>query len=230
MKNVDATHNRIITSLSPSDIARIAPHLSLIELPRGEVLFQPGAAVETIYFPEQAVISFLGNTGGGGTVEIWSVGPEGLAGMSGILAVRSPFRAVVQIAGPAYAISRSTFLRLFNECRPLHDSVLRYYQSLLVQASQLGVCNNAHAVEQRFSRWLLMLQDRSGTSQLNLTQESIATALGTRRATISEAAAALQQAKLISYTPGSIKINSRRGLQATTCHCYKLIKAHFDAA
>ena len=75
-----------------------------------------------------------------------------------------------------------------------------------------------------------MLLDRSGVPNLRMTQDLIAGALGTRRATISIAAAALQNAKLISYTPGSITINSRRGLQAATCSCYKLIKAEFDAA
>jgi CRP-like cAMP-binding protein len=136
----------------------------------------------------------------------------------------------VQIEGRAFSIRRSALLRRFHGAGEFHDSVLRYYHCLVIQASQLGVCNNAHPVEQRFSRWLLMLQDRSGTSRLNLTQESIAGALGTRRATISVAAAALQDSKVISYTPGSIKINSRRQLQATTCPCYRFIKSHFDAA
>ena len=230
MKSLVSTRNRIIESLPAAERLDLFSDLAVTELKRGQVLYRPDEAIELIYFPERAVISFLGNTGDGGTVELWSVGHEGVAGMSGILATGSPFRAVVQVEGRALSIKRAALLRHFKRSDAFHDCILRYYHCLLMQASQLGVCNNAHPVEQRFSRWLLMLQDRSGASRLHMTQESIAGALGTRRATISVAAAALQDAKVISYTPGSIQINSRRRLQATTCHCYKFIKSHFDAA
>jgi hypothetical protein len=63
-----------------------------------------------------------------------------------------------------------------------------------------------------------------------MTQDLIAGVLGTRRATISIAAAALQNARLISYTPGSITINSRRGIASRDVRLLKLIKAEFDAA
>ncbi len=230
MKKQLALCNKILRSLPPAELAVLRSDLAPVDLPPNQVVYQNGKPIDWIYFPDQAVISFLGNTGDGSSVEVWSVGHEGLAGTSGILASSSAFNAVVQVPGTAHIIRRSALLRHFAQGGVMHDAVLRYYDRLLVQASQLGVCNNAHAVEQRFSRWLLMLQDRSGASSLSLTQESIAGALGTRRATISEAAAALQEAKVISYTSGTITINSRRGLQATTCHCYRVIKAQFDAA
>jgi len=230
VKKPRSQQNRILESLPASELSRLTLASRLVELGRDQVLCQAGRPMECIYFPVGCVVSFLGNTGNGGSVEIWSVGPEGLVGLSGIFDRVSPFQAVVQIPGSAWAVKRALLLRHFRKGGKLHDAILRYYECLLVQASQLGVCNNAHGIEQRFSRWLLMLQDRSGGDQLSFTQDCIADALGTRRATISVAAAALQNAKLISYTPGLIRINSRRGLQAATCDCYKVIKAQFDAA
>jgi CRP-like cAMP-binding protein len=230
MKRRHTFRNRILGALPAAEFNGVRADLASVELQAGQPLYQAGKSVDWIYFPEQSVISFLGNAGEGGSVEVWSVGNEGMAGISGILSDATAFSAVVQVSGTAQVIRRRALLRHFAQGAVLHDAVLRYYDRLLIQASQLGVCNNMHAVEQRFSRWLLMLQDRSGASNLNLTQESIAGALGTRRATISVAAAALQEANVISYTPGSITINSRRGLQAATCPCYKVIKAQFDAA
>jgi len=64
-----------------------------------------------------------------------------------------------------------------------------------------------------------------GTRELRFTQEAIAAVLGTRRATISVAAASLQSAGFISYTPGSITIKSRKGLEKTACRCYKVIRS-----
>src|SRR6267142_531517 len=107
---------------------------------------------------------------------------------------------------------RPVLLRHFQKGGAFHDALLRYYHYLLVQISCLGICNNNHGIEQRFTRWLLMMQDRIGSPELRFTQDAIAAVLGTRRATISVAAAALQSAGLISYTPGSITIRSRKRL------------------
>jgi CRP-like cAMP-binding protein len=68
-----------------------------------------------------------------------------------------------------------------------------------------------------------MISDRTASNQLNFTQDAIASTLGTRRATISVAAASLQSQGLISYSPGSIKIESRRSLERAACDCYKFI-------
>ena len=70
-----------------------------------------------------------------------------------------------------------------------------------------------------------MIGDRAGTKQLQFTQDAIAGILGTRRATISVAAAALQSQGLISYSPGAITIESRRDLEKAACRCYKVINS-----
>jgi CRP-like cAMP-binding protein len=119
----------------------------------------------------------------------------------------------------------AVFRRHFRRCGPFHDAMLAYYNYLLVQIASLGICNNSHAIEQRFSRWLLMIHDRTRTDELKFTQDGIAAILGTRRATISVAAAALQAAGLISYTPGSIKIRSRKALEKAACRCYRVIRS-----
>jgi len=102
---------------------------------------------------------------------------------------------------------------------------LTYFDFLLFQISYLGICNNSHSIEHRFSRWLLMMQDRAQSPELRFTQDAIAGVLGTRRATISVAAAALQKAGLIRYTPGLIRIRSRKALERVACGCCKLIKS-----
>ena len=118
-----------------------------------------------------------------------------------------------------------SFRRQFQKYTEFHDAILRYYDYLLVQISYLGICNNRHNIEQRFSRWLLMVQDRTRTAELKFTQDAIAGILGTRRATISVAAASLQNAGIISYTSGLIRIESRRKLQRLACRCYKVINS-----
>ncbi len=217
--------NSIFHKLPPREVNLLEADLRQIELHKGDIVFELDRRSDFIYFPSDVVISFLGNTGEGGSVEVWSVGNEGVAGVSSLLGRTKPFRGVVQIPGTAFVGKTSNFRRHFHKCRAFHDALLRYYDYLLVQVAYLGICNNNHTIEERFSRWLLMISDRAGTNQLNFTQDSVATVLGTRRATISVAAATLRTRRLISYSPGTIKIESRRRLEAAACGCYNWINS-----
>ncbi len=73
-----------------------------------------------------------------------------------------------------------------------------------------------------------MCGDRSRSEELKLTQEFIATMLGTRRAGVTEAAGRLQGAGLISYGRGRITLTDRAGLEAASCECYPLMRKEFD--
>ena len=226
LHSVQSKHrNRILAGLSANDSETFFPDLKRVELEKGKVLFEPGEPGKYIYFPTTAVVSFSGGTGDGGSVEVWAVGWEGVAGISAMLGKTKPFRGVVQVAGDALMAKTSSCRRHFQKCDTFHYAVFNYYHQLMVQISYLGICNNRHNIEQRFSRWLLMLHDRVRSSELEFTQDAIASILGTRRATISVAAATLQNAGVISYSPGQITIESRRELQRAACGCYKIISA-----
>jgi CRP-like cAMP-binding protein len=215
--------NSLLASLSAKELTAISSALEPVQLPKNLSLFAADKQNDFVYFPVDAVISFIGDTGQGGTIEVWAVGREGVAGISAILGGTNLFRSIVVVPGTALKARVSPFRRHFNECGRFHDVALSYYHSLLGQISHLGICNNSHPLTRRFSRWLLTMEDRAGTKELKFTQELIASMLGTRRATISVAAAELQSAGLISYTPGSITIKSRSGLKKMACGCYKVI-------
>jgi CRP-like cAMP-binding protein len=83
-------------------------------------------------------------------------------------------------------------------------------------------------VDQRLARWLLMSQDRLLGDVVSLTQETLASMLGTRRASVTEAAGILQKAGLITYRRGYVKIDNRRGLEAAACECYGTMKRLTD--
>jgi CRP-like cAMP-binding protein len=216
--------NHILRALPLAEFRTLLSYSHYLDVSRDLVLLQPRQAVKTIYFPATAVISVIGETGDGGRVELWSVGCEGVAGIAGVLGEASPYRKMVQVAGQVLASPASMVRKQFRRRGALHDEILKYYENLVRQIAQLGICNSTHQVAARLSRWLLLMQDRTGLRTLEFTQDFIAGALGTRRATISEAAAALQSAQLIRYMPGSITIRSRRGLIAAACGCYRQIR------
>ena len=67
-------------------------------------------------------------------------------------------------------------------------------------------------------------------AQFELTQEYLAITLGVRRGVVTVAASALQDAGLIRYRRGNIRVLDRRGLEAAACECYGVVREHFDHA
>src|SRR5438105_5790290 len=149
--------NRVLQSLPTGELNQLRPGFRLMELPKCAVLFEPDRTADFTYFPWDSVISFLGDTGEGGSVEVWSVGNEGVAGLSSLIGATKPFRGVVQVPGLALVAKTTNLRRHFQIRGAFHDALLRYHDYLLLQIAYVGICNTNHSIEQRFGRWLLMI-------------------------------------------------------------------------
>jgi CRP-like cAMP-binding protein len=110
----------------------------------------------------------------------------------------------------------------------LQPLLLRYTMALLNQVAQVTSCNRLHEVQERCARWLLQTHDRVDSDSFPLTQEFLAQMLGVHRPTVTVAAGILQKAGLIDYTRGSVTIVNRKGLEAASCNCYRLIAAEYE--
>jgi len=102
--------------------------------------------------------------------------------------------------------------------------LLSYTQALITQMCQTAACNRHHSVEQQLSRWLLWTVDRLPSQELTMTQDLVASLLGVRRESITEAAGQLQQVGFIRYRRGHIDVLDRIGLQSRACECYAAVK------
>jgi Crp-like helix-turn-helix domain len=94
----------------------------------------------------------------------------------------------------------------FARAGPLQHILLLYTQALITQISQTAVCNRLHSVQKRLCRWLLLCHDRVKGDELRMTQEFISNMLGGRRESVTVAAGYLQDAGLIHYARGHIRI------------------------
>ena len=223
--------NRVLASLPAREYKRLHAHLEPIELKFGQVLYEPGTAIRYVYFPIDCLISLLTAVDKRRTLEVGMVGNEGMAGMPFILGMGvSGVRALVQGAGTALRMAAAPFRIEFDRNRSLQGALYRYTYALMAQVSQTAACNRFHEAEPRLSRWLLMTRDRVGSDEFPLTHEFLAHMLGVRREGVTEAASALKRRKLISYNRGKIRILDVRGLKASSCSCYQIVKTVFDHA
>jgi CRP-like cAMP-binding protein len=181
-----------------------------------------------VYFPTTSIVSLLYVMEDGASAEIAVVGSEGIVGISLFMGGETtPSRAVVQSAGQGFRMHGQRLKEEFKRAPVLH-LLLRYTQALITQMAQTAVCNRHHSLDQQLCRWLLLSLDRLQEPELQMTQELIANMLGVRREGVTEAAASLQRARLISYKRGHIKVLDRPGLERRTCECYAVVRKEYE--
>ena len=220
--------NHLLAALQDAEFNRLAPHLELIPMLLGDVLYESGGKLQYVYFPTTAIISLLYMLENGGSSEIAGVGNEGVLGISLFMGGdTTPSRAVVQTSGYGYRLKSKILMDEFNLAGPVMRLLLRYTQALLTHMSQTAVCNRHHSVEQQLCRWLLLTMDRLPSNELTMTQELIANMLGVRREGVTEAAGKLQTYGFIRYRRGHITVIDRTGLEGNVCECYEVVKKEF---
>lgn len=219
------SQNHLLAALPGAEYDRIAPHLELVPMALGTMVYGPGEKLVHAYFPITAIVSLHYVMESGATAETAGVGNEGMVGVSLFMGGdTTSSSAVVQAAGHAYRLERQRLLEEFHRGELLQRLLLRYTQALMTQVTQTAACNRHHSVEQRLSRWLLLAVDRSGGRDLVMTHELVAGMLGVRREGVTEAAGRLQQAGCISYRRGHISVLDRAVLEGRACECYAVVR------
>lgn len=227
--NTYSIRNGILAALPYQEFARLFPNLRLVNLAAGDVLCETGDNIRHAYFLNSGAVCLLAESSNGESIEVGSVGNEGVVGVPTILRVeRALFRVIVEIPGDALRVEADTLREEFHRGGELQNWLLRYTHALFTQMFQSGICNHFHTVEQRLARWLLVTSDRGQSESFQLTHELIAQMLGTSRSAVTMAAARLERLGLISHCRGKVIILDRPALQVTGCECYEIIKDEFD--
>jgi len=217
--------NHLLAALPTVDFERLAPHLELVPMRLGDILYEPGDQMQHAYFPTTSIVSLHYVMESGASSESAGVGNEDVVGISLFMGGdTTPSSAVVQTAGHAYRLTGRLLKQEFQSEGPMQGLLLRYTQALITQMFQTAACNRHHSVEQQLCRWLLLTLDRMASNDLVMTQELVASMLGVRREGITQAAGKLQEAGFIRYRRGHISALQRAGLEQHACECYAVVK------
>ena len=222
----ERTSNLFLDALPEASLARFRGSLQLWQARVHDPIAHEGKPLERVVFPCSGVVSAVATMKDGGTVEVMTIGREGMFGIQ--LALGDPTNAqeaMIQLPGPMLVMDAHEFVDVLENDRAVLARVLVYAQSTLNAIAKFAGCNRLHQIEQRCARWLLMAHDRSATDEIMLTHEYLATMLGVRRPGVSLAAAALEAAGLIDYRRGRIVIRDRTGLERASCECYDAVNA-----
>ncbi len=215
------SENRLLSELPSPEHARLLTRLEQVHLSRGEVLHHVDAPIRHAYFFMNGMASLMACAEGGEMIEVATVNREG---MVGIPAVRpnnpSPYQVVVQVPADAMRIEAGWLRDEFSRAGEFQGRLIRYLLTVLSQMTQSAICRQSHTADGRLCRWLLMAREGGESSELRLTHERIAEALGIPRTSVTAGARTLKEMKLIGYSRGKILILDRRSLEITACACY----------
>jgi CRP-like cAMP-binding protein len=186
--------NKLLADLPRKALISIRNECELVELTRGDILYEPGDRIRNIYFPIQSAISLVAKAAHDASLEVVLIGDEGMVGIPLLLgADTKPLQVLVQRSGAAWRMQADTFKRMTDTQSALRQSLNKYVLLRLAQLAQNAICANTHQVEARLARRLLMMRDRSHSDQLPVTQESLANMLGVRRSSVTVIAGMLQK-------------------------------------
>ena len=221
--------NYLLGALNEEDYARLIRHLEFVPLPCGKVLGEAGSIPEYVYFPTAGIVSMLYEMKNGTSVEAAITGHDGVVGVTVYMGGgATTSRAVVRNSGHGYRMRADVLKREFDESATLRQPLLRYAQAMLIQMAQSGICHGHHQLIEQFCRLLLSSMDRLRSSDVALTQDTIANLLGVRRESITAAAGKLQAAGLIQYRRGRITVLDRTALESRVCECYACVKTELE--
>lgn len=225
-----APQNQLLKRLleTPGVEPLLLPELRIVTLTPNQVLYEQGDKIDFVYFPLDSIISGLAIMEDGTTLETSMIGRECLVGISTLLGSGLSRQWIwVTVGGSAIQVDARVLDHLFVRNETVLKAFLSCYRSLITQVSQRCVCNTRHTILERLCCWLLMIHDRVGDGNLNLTQEMIASRVGARRAGITVAAGMLQEMNSIGYRRGRLHIRDRGLLEQAVCECYAVLKSDF---
>ncbi len=219
-----APRNRLIELLPDGERTQLEARLERVHMDARDTLLRPGEPLRSVYFPVTGVASIVATTSEGWSVEVATVGNEGMVGLPVFLEARTaPLEMFWQIPGEADRMAAPEFHRLLESGGMLPRVLQRYTHVLMVHMAQSVACNRLHSLEQRAARWLCHTHDRCENDDFALTQEFFAMMLGVHRPSVTIAAGVLQKAGFISYMRGKVRVLDRAALQEAACECYSII-------
>jgi CRP-like cAMP-binding protein len=230
MQAATLRQNLLLNALPDASFEALAGHFKVFEAPVGERIFEQDTRTD-VYFPLNAVMSLLRNLEDGDALEVTMIGGEGVVGINAILGVETaPAEGLIQGAGQVASIDGKELRRRMDDDQALRNILYRFIYTMITHVSQLACCNRMHVVEQRLAHWLLLLQDRTGSDEMPLTQEFLGRMLSTRRAGINAAMKSLELAGTIEHERGRVRVINRAKLEQASCECYRAMFHEYERA
>ena len=214
--------NRLLDGLPDDDRAAVLGFCARRNMVVNEEFCAPDEPIARVHFVLDGIISAVGEMSDGRSVEVFMVGYEGAAGVeAALIPARSATRMTCQADGSCLSIEAARLRELTGARPALRNALLHFQTGLQHELERSAACHALHRADQKLAKWLLRCHDRVSSDVMNLTQEYLASMLGSQRTTVNEGAQALVDQNAIRYARGRITVIDRAALERAACECYR---------
>ncbi|MEZ5736931.1 MAG: Crp/Fnr family transcriptional regulator [Novosphingobium sp.] len=165
----------------------------------------------------------------GVSVETVMVGREGALG--GIVSqgnMPAYARSCVMHEGEFYRISATNLEKAKSHSINIRHLFARYADCLMAQVFQSVACNAIHTIEQRAAKWLCAAVERTGDSEIAMTQEQLASMMGIGRSYASRVIQRFKADGLVKTRRGGLDVLDHDRLLLHACSCNEMVAEHFN--
>lgn len=205
----------VLGALHPKDAADIVASTERVWLVGGSTVAAVGEPLETVWFPEDVIVSLAESQADGQFADIGLIGAEGLVGWQVLLGERRvAMRCTVELAGGhALMMPAARLLALAAERPALRQALFGFVSGFNAQVGRTlaSALHGSPAV--RLARWLLLYHDRLDGDVLAITHQRLADLLSVRRASVTDWLHVLEGERVIRCTRGRITVRDRDGLE-----------------
>lgn len=219
--------NAILAEVEESSLERLRLTV-LPPLKTVQYLNRPGQPIERVFFLESGFASITVPLTDGTSVSAGILGNRSLIGAEAVLGAgpcRGWHETLIQSAGQIYSSTVDDARREFQRGGVFHHLVMEDLRIQLLQTTQLSACNTRHDVEHRLCRWLLLCHDEMQLSDIFVTHEALAKAIGICRSTATMAVDILRRDGILNAGRAHISIVNRPALEARACECYAVMRS-----
>ena len=222
--------NRLLESLSHESCKFLLDRCTEVLIPAGAVFYEPDQVPRFGWFLTSGLASTAALTTKGKAIGVGRLGNESVVGVLHLLGpARIPSRCFMQLVGTAWRIDLADLQQAFWSSTEIRGRLLELLQVQIAILHQNAACHLDHKARERLASLLLVLEDHTQVEVLEVTQDLLATMLGTRRSTVSVLAAEFQHREVIEYSRGQVHILNRRKLEAAACSCYPLYQRLYQS-
>jgi CRP-like cAMP-binding protein len=217
--------NRLLGGLSREDNDYLASVSRIEHAPQGRVLTSRSEPGTEVWFPHTGAIALTTTDETGRSVQTGIVGREGCVGVDALFDSSPPLSdATIQVEGDMSVISAKQFRTAVNTRPRIQRALTKFLHGLAAKSLQTIACNRLHSLRARGCRWLLTIQDTLESDISPLTQEDLATLLGSGRPRVNLLLAELEKGGSVRRHRGRIQVLMRGALERDACECYRLFR------
>ncbi|WP_064692801.1 Crp/Fnr family transcriptional regulator [Rhizobium aegyptiacum] len=215
--------NLILSQLADPELLALDRILEPLPLPRGFELVHLGVPVSYYYFLENGIASMVATSPEGRKAEIGMLGRDGMSPPALTTGTeRFPFDVMMQVGGHGRRVDAGA-LACFLIDRPAVRRLLSHsLHTFILQVANTALSNAVHKIDVRLAKWILMCHDRLEGEEIEITHEYMATMLGVRRSSVTDALHVLEGKHLIYSTRGLVIIRNRASLEAFAADAYNV--------